>query len=170
MYKPHTQRQRHQHPNHIHSQASTLLYRLVIISLQLCLVHNYTEPGPATDIKAIATSTSLAVFWTAPTGQQITSYQVKLKDVANTQKFEEYTSTSFDNLLPGKPYTVVVTPMYGSTLGEPAEGIFTTSKSIYVFFLRSLCNYGHIRMHNTFFVSACHHNTHYTRKRAHPNI
>ena len=89
-----------------------------------------TEPGPAKDIKAIATSTSLAVSWTAPTGQKVTAYQVKLKDVANTQKFEDGTSTTFDNLEPTQSYTVVVTPMSGSILGDPAEGTFTTSKSI----------------------------------------
>ena len=93
-------------------------------------MNDCTEPGPAKDIRAIATSTSLAVFWTAPTGQKVTAYQVKLKDVANTQKFEADTSTTFDNLLPGKLYTVVVTPMSGSILGNPTERTFNTRKSI----------------------------------------
>ena len=91
---------------------------------------NCAEPGPPRNIKATATSTSLAVSWTAPTGQKVTAYQVKLKSVANTQKFAPDTSTTFDNLLPGTSYTVVVSPMSGSSVGEPAEGIFTTSKSI----------------------------------------
>ena len=93
-------------------------------------MNDCTEPGPAKDIRAIATTTSLAVSWTAPTGQKITAYQLKLKDVANTQKFEAGTSTTFDNLLPGKSYTVVVTPMSGSILGNPAERTFNTRKSI----------------------------------------
>ena len=88
-----------------------------------------TEPSQVTDIKAIASATSLAVSWTAPTGQKITAYQVEVKDVANTRKSVADTSTMFDNLLPGKSYTVVVSPISGSTLGDPTEGIFTTSKS-----------------------------------------
>ena len=94
------------------------------------VVRDCTEPGPVKDIKVTPTSTSLAVSWTAPTGQKVTAYQVKLKGVANTQKFAADTSTMFDNLLPGKSYTVVVSPMAGSTIGDPAEGIFTTSKSV----------------------------------------
>ena len=89
----------------------------------------FIEPYPVTAIKAIATSASLAASWTAPTGQHITGYQVKLKGVANPRKSVADTSTTFDDLLPGKSYTVVVFSMSGSTLGDPAEGIFTTSKS-----------------------------------------
>jgi len=96
-------------------------------------VRDCAELGQVTAINVTPTSTSLAVSWTAPTGQQPTAYQVKLKGVANTQKFTSDTSTTFDNLLPGKHYTVVVTPIYGSTLGNPAERIFTTSKSICMF-------------------------------------
>ena len=108
----------------------TVVLAINNILLTLSLMRDFTEPHPVTDIKAIATSTSLAVFWTAPTGQKITAYQVKLKDLANTQKFEASTSTTFDNLLPGKSYTVVVTPMSGSILGNPAEKTFNTRKSI----------------------------------------
>ena len=97
-------------------------------------MRDFTEPNPVTAIGAIASATSLAVSWTAPTGQKITAYQVKLKGVANTQKSVPETSTMFDKLLPGRSYTVVVSPMSGSTLGDPAEGIFTTSKSTYFFF------------------------------------
>ena len=92
-----------------------------------------TELGQVRDFEVTPTSTSLAVSWTAPSGQQPTAYQVKLKGVANTQKFTPDTSTTFDNLLPGKHYTVIVTPIYGSTLGNPAERVYTTSKSMYMF-------------------------------------
>ena len=108
-----------------------IVHNLIGISLRLCYALNCTEPGPATNIKATATSTSLAVSWTAPIGQKVTAYQVKLKGVANTEKFAADTSTTFDNLLPGKSYTVVVSPMSGSIVGDPAEGTFTTSKLIY---------------------------------------
>ena len=94
---------------------------------------NCAEPGPPRNIKATATSSSLAVSWTAPIGQKVTSYQVKLKGVANTHKFAPHTSTTFDNLLPGKSYIVVVSPMSGSTVGQPAEGTFTTSKPMILF-------------------------------------
>jgi len=94
----------------------------------------FAVPDPVTDIKAIATTTSLAVSWTAPTGQNITAYHVELKGVANTRKSGADTATTFDNLLPGKPYTVVVSSMSGSILGDPAEEIFTTSKSNNVLF------------------------------------
>ena len=90
----------------------------------MCVIH-FTEPQPV----AIASPTSLAVSWTAPTGQKITAYQVELKGVANTRKSVPDTSTTFDNLLPGNSYTVVVSSISGSTLGDPAEGIFNTSKS-----------------------------------------
>ena len=101
------------------------------MSLKLYHVRDCTEPGRVTDVKATATSTSLAVSWTAPAGQKVTAYQVKLKGVASTEKFAATTSTKFDNLLPGKSYTVVVTPVSESTLGDPAEGTFTTSKSLF---------------------------------------
>ena len=93
-------------------------------------MRDFTEPDPVTDIEAIASATSLAVSWTAPIGQKISAYQVELKGVANTRKSVPETSTTFDSLLPGKSYTVVVSSMSGSTLGNPAEGIFTTSMSI----------------------------------------
>ena len=98
-------------------------------------MRDFTEPDPVTDIEAIPTSRSLAVSWTAPPGQKITAYQAELKGVANTRKSVPETSTTFGNLLPGKSYTVVVSSMSGSTLGDPAEGIFTTSMSIHF----SLC-------------------------------
>ena len=94
-------------------------------------MHDFTEPDPVTYIKAIASPTSLAVSWTAPTGQKNIAYQVELKGVANTRKSVPETSTTFDNLLPGQKYTVVVSPMSGSTFGDPTEGNFTTSKSRY---------------------------------------
>ena len=94
-------------------------------------MRHFTAPGPVTDIKAIPTSRSLAVSWTAPTGQKITAYQVEVKGVANTRKSVADTSVTFDKLLPGKSYTVVVTPVSGSTLGDPAEGFFTTSNKYY---------------------------------------
>ena len=97
-------------------------------------MRDFTEPDPVTYIKAIASPTSLAVSWTVRTGQKITGYQVELKGVANTRKSVPETSTTFDNLLPGKTYTVVVSPMSGSTFGDPAEETFTTSNSCYFSF------------------------------------
>ena len=91
------------------------------------LLHVFSVPDPVTDIKAIATATSLAVSWTAPTGQNITAYHMELKGVANTRKSGADTATTFNNLLPGKSYTVVVSSMSGNLLGDPAEEIFTTS-------------------------------------------
>ena len=122
-------------------------------------MRDFTEPNPVTAIEAIASSTSLAVYWTAPTGQKITAYQVQLKGVANTRKSVPDTSTTFDKLLPGTSYTVVVSPMSGSTLGDPAEGIFTTSILAYFFFCvminyithliaRTTKNNSHTRTHN----------------------
>ena len=96
---------------------------------------HFTAPGPVTDIKAIPTSRSLAVSWTAPTGQKITAYQVEVKDVANTRKSVADTSVTFDNLMPGKSYTVVVSPVSGSILGDPAEGFFTTSNTFLFSFI-----------------------------------
>ena len=91
---------------------------------------DFLEPGPATNIKATATSTSLAVSWTAPTGPKVTAYQVELKDVTPIQKaWVADKSTTLNNLSPGKSYTVVVTPIVGSTLGDPAEATFTTSEA-----------------------------------------
>ena len=98
----------------------------------------YLVPGPATYIKANISKTSLAVSWTAPTGQQITGYKVELKDVANTQTSVEETRITFDKLSPGTDYTVVVVSMNGNTTGKSAVETFTTSKSIYCFAL--LCS------------------------------
>jgi len=110
-----------------------LLSERIKCVLRLCHVLGSTGPGPATDIKATPTSASLAVSWTAPTGQEITGYQVELKDVANARKSVAGTSTTFDDLLPGKSYTVVVIPAIGNTLGDPADGTFFTSKCMCCF-------------------------------------
>ena len=115
--------------------SKNILHHILVLRCSDCVdVLDFTEPDPVTDIEAIASPTSLAVFWTAPTGQKNMAYQVELKGVANTRKSVPETSTTFNNLLPGKPYTVVVSPMSGSTFGDAAEGNFTTSKSHYFAF------------------------------------
>ena len=89
------------------------------------------EPGPATNIKAIATSTSLAVSWTAPTGQKITAYSVALKDQKHWKVWKHglhKTSKTFYNLQPGTSYTFFVIPMIGDTHGDQAKETFNTSK------------------------------------------
>ena len=88
-------------------------------------------PGPATDIKANMSKTSLAVSWTAPTGQNITGYKVELRDVANTQTLVEETRITFDNISPGTYYTVVVVSMNDRFIGQSAVETFTTSESLY---------------------------------------
>ena len=98
-------------------------------------MRDFTEPEPVIGIKAIASATSVAVSWTAPTGQKMTAYQVELKGVANTRKTVEDTSTTFANLLPRKAYTVVVSPMSGRVVGDPAEETFTTSNLLSPFVL-----------------------------------
>ena len=98
-------------------------------------MRDFTEPQSVIGIKAITSATSVAVSWVALTGQKITAYQVELKGVSNTRKTVEDTSTTFANLVPRKSYTVVVSPMSGSVLGDPAEGIFTTSNFSYPFVL-----------------------------------
>ena len=100
----------------------------IIILVKVYSFCHCTEPGSATNIKATVTTRSLVVSWSPPSGEPVTLYQVELKDVANTRKFVSDTSTTFDKLLPGKAYTVVVSSLSGSTLGDPAEGTFTTSK------------------------------------------
>ena len=99
--------------------------------ISLISMCDFTEPGPATNIKTTATSTSVAVSWTAPIGQKVTkAYQVELKDVTPMQKtWVAEKSTTFNNLSPGKSYTVVVTPIIGSTFGDPAESTFTTNEA-----------------------------------------
>ena len=121
----------------------------IIILVKLYPLCHCTEPGSATDIKATVTTRSLAVSWSPPTGEKVTLYQVELKDVANTRKFVSGTSTTFDNLLPGKYYTVVVSSLFGSTLGDPAEGTFTTSKYNYFLFcfICFRCTFCFIKLH-----------------------
>jgi len=84
--------------------------------------------------------------WTPPDGQDITAYMVELKRQAATQKaLVAETSVVFHNMLPGKTYKTVVTPVIGNTQGEPAEVTFTTSN----FFMSSFCvhrvNTSHVR-------------------------
>ena len=87
-----------------------------------------SEPGPATDINATVTTTSLTVSWSAPSGQNVTVYDVELKNENNTKERIENTSTTFDNLLPGKSYTVVVISRVQNSTGDVAEETFTTGK------------------------------------------
>ena len=86
-----------------------------------------SEPGPATDINATATTTSLTVSWSAPSGQNVV-YDVELKNENNTKERIENTSTTFDNLLPGKSYTVVVISRVQSSTADVSEETFTTGK------------------------------------------
>ena len=93
-------------------------------------MYDFAEPGPATNIKTTATSTSVAVSWTAPIGKNVLAYQVELKDVTPMHKtWVAENSATLNNLSPGKSYTVVVTPIIGGTFGEPAEATFTTSEA-----------------------------------------
>ena len=87
-----------------------------------------SEPGPATDITATATKTSLTVSWRAPSGHSGTVYDVELKHENNTKARIENTSTTFDNLLPGTSYTVVVISRVQNSTGDAAEETFTTGK------------------------------------------
>ena len=112
-------------------------------------MHKYIEPGPAIEIKATATTTSLAISWTAPPGQPITRYLVIIKAEENRkkwrqrsrrsltaspskQKYVTATAATFDSLLPGKFYTVVVYSMIENVLSVAAERTFSTSKYIYI--------------------------------------
>ena len=103
-----------------------------------------TEPGPAIEIKATATTTSLAISWTAPPGQPITRYLVKIKAEENRKKWRQRsrrslttsskqiyvtpTTATFDSLLPGQFYTVVVYSMIEHDVSVAVEGTFSTSK------------------------------------------
>ena len=107
-----------------------------------------TEPSAATDVVLSPTKRVIFLSWTPPTGQNITAYQVELKGPTTTQKaWAAEPTTVFHDVLPGKTYKAVVTPVIGNTLGEPVEVEFTTSKS---FVISSFCvhrvNTSHFRM------------------------
>ena len=90
----------------------------------------FLEPNVARSLKTTVTALrSLTVTWLAPTGV-VEYYTVQLKNKASTkQRISKNTrQATFNNLLPGTPYTVVVVTVSGGQQSEALEKRFYTSK------------------------------------------
>ncbi|XP_048118160.1 receptor-type tyrosine-protein phosphatase eta-like isoform X1 [Alosa alosa] len=78
-------------------------------------VSSFTKVGKATGLTAIGTTTSMAVTWDSPTGIVATYVIVICQSQTPIQNVTEVTNQSvvFENLLPGKSYTIKVTTKSG---------------------------------------------------------
>ena len=89
-------------------------------------------PNAASNLQVTATVNSLKPTWVAPaTGGDVT-YTVTLKDgdeVKETKDGITETTTTFNKLIAGKQFIVIVVSVIGGQNSDPLQGNFYTSKS-----------------------------------------